>query len=73
MMTPYTVSGDTFSADKSRLWSSTAVVDFDVAPDGKSVAAIVDPPAGAGKSAAVEAVFLLNFFDELKRRLAPAK
>ncbi len=71
MMTPYSISGDTFSVEKPRLWSPAAVVDFDVAPDGKSVAAIVDPPAGAGKSASVEAVFLLNFFDELKRRLPP--
>jgi Tol biopolymer transport system component len=73
MVTPYTISSDTFSVDKPRLWSSAPVVDFDVAPDGKSVAAIVDPPAGAGKSAPVEAVFLLNFFDELKRRVPPAK
>jgi hypothetical protein len=71
MATPYTVSGDVFSPGKPQLWSSTTVEEFDVAPDGKSVAAILDPPA-ADKPAPAEAVFLLNFFDELRRRV-PAK
>ena len=69
MIAPYTASGDSFSVDKPRLASPAVVVDYDIAPDGKSVAAIVNPTANGGKSAPVEAVFLLNFFDELRRRV----
>jgi len=73
MDAPYTASGGAFSADKPRLWSSRVVVEYDIAPDGKSVAAILDPPASADKAASVEAVFLLNFFDELRRRVPAGK
>ena len=73
MTTPYTVSSDTFSPGKPQLWWSTVVVQFDIAPDGKSVAAILDPPPSADKSSPAEAVFLLNFFDELRRRVPVGK
>ena len=69
----YTASGDAFSADKPRLWSSQVVMEYDIAPDGKSIAAILEPPAGAGGAAPAEAVFLLNFLDELRRRVPAGK
>jgi hypothetical protein len=49
------------------------VVEYDIAPDGKSIAAIVNPSGNAEKRAPVEAVFVLNFFDELRRRMPQAK
>jgi eukaryotic-like serine/threonine-protein kinase len=69
MTAAYTVSGDSFSLDKPRLWSSAVVADFDIARDGKSVAAIVNPNADTDKAGSVEAVFVLNFFDDLRRRV----
>jgi len=73
MATHYTISDDAFSPGKPQLWSSTVVVQFDVAHDGKSVAAIIEPPASADKSSPAEAVFVLNFFDELRRRVPTGK
>ena len=69
----YTVAGDSFSVDKPRLWSSGVVLDFDISRDGKSVVAIVNPSADADKASSVEAVFVLNFFDELRRRFPSGK
>jgi serine/threonine-protein kinase len=73
MDAPYTASGNAFFVDKPRLWSSAIVVEYDIAPDGKSVAAVLSPSSSADKAAPVEAVFLLNFFDELRRRVPTGK
>ena len=73
MAAAYAASGDAFSADKPRLWALAIVLEYDIAPDGKSVAAVVSPPAGVDKAVPVEAVFLLNFFDELRRRVPTGK
>jgi hypothetical protein len=73
MAVTYTVSGASFSADKPRLWSSQVVSEYGIAPDGKTAAAIISPVEGAGKSTSVEAVFVFNFLDEVRRRVAPGK
>jgi serine/threonine-protein kinase len=73
LVAPYTVDGDSFSAEKPRVWSAGLVPDrgvgptFDLHPDGERVAVL--------KASGVEArrdkvVFIQNFFDEL-RRIAP--
>ena len=42
-----------------------------VAPDGKRFAVFPRPEATGGEKGSVHVTFLLNFFDELKRRLPP--
>jgi serine/threonine-protein kinase len=72
MVTDCAARGDSFDVGKPRLWSQRRItttfpyVNFDLHPDGKRLlvlAAPDDQPAG------VHAVILLNFFDELKRKL----
>ncbi len=70
----YTVTGDSFVAEKARFWSEKQMADvglsssFDVAPDGKRVLALV--AAGDAKPETILRV-LLNVDSELRRR-APA-
>jgi hypothetical protein len=70
----YTIQGASFNPGKPRAWSPEAVVrtdpfpNFDVHPDGKRVAMF---PAEETKGT-VHMTFLLNFADELRRRI-PAK
>ena len=67
---------DSFTAGKPRLWSEVRlrcpgiVSNYDVAPDGKRFAGLVSPTdSGEGKPL-TQVAFLLNFFDELRRRAA---
>ena len=79
MVVPYTVSGDSFEAEKPRLWSQRSFMSrtrsetsrsFDLHPDGNTVAmAVASNTQTAGQQGTV--VFVFNFFDEL-RRVAPA-
>jgi len=75
MVASFTEKGDSFVAERPRLWSNTPVAydinsrDWDVAPDGKHVVALV--PVNAGSFSDTHVSFLLNLFDELRRR-APA-
>jgi serine/threonine-protein kinase len=76
MVVPFAVDGDTFHAEKPRLWSEGRfqtrgpnVRMFDLHPDGKRfVLAPAEDPTGGTKLNHLTIVF--NFFDEL-RRLAP--
>jgi Tol biopolymer transport system component len=66
----YTARGDTFVADKPRVWLARfAQTDFDLSPDGKRIVAIVPVQSAAGPLIEHEVVFLQNFFDELRRRV----
>jgi hypothetical protein len=78
---PYTVAGNSFVADKPRLWSEGRFMvrlrsdgpnrSLDLHPDGQRFAlAAVQETQAAEKQDKV--VFIFNFVDEL-RRLAPAK
>jgi len=77
MVADYSARGESFTANRSRVWCAqqlTANFDeanFDVAPDGKTIEALVPPPAAEEDKASLHVTFLLNFFDELRRR-APA-
>ena len=73
MVAGYTVQGDSFVPDKPRLWSEKTLANLvnvsknvDLAPDGKRVVAVL--PAEGGE-AQHHVVFLVNFFDELRRRV----
>jgi hypothetical protein len=72
MAVGYTAKGDSFAAGNPRAWSETrlqAIIgntsNYDLAPDGKRLAALL------ASEEATHPTFLLNFFDELRRR-APA-
>jgi serine/threonine-protein kinase len=75
MVTEYTDQGGAFAPGKTRRWCDTPVraVNFtfrslDLAPDGKRFVISPVPDAGEGKGT-LHVTFLINFFDELKRRL----
>jgi dipeptidyl aminopeptidase/acylaminoacyl peptidase len=72
MAVSYTARGDTFVADKPRVWlAKFAQTEFDLSLDGKRLIAIVPAQSSAAPQLEHEVVFLQNFFDELRRR-APA-
>jgi len=76
MAASYTAKGDSFMADKPRLWSEKKIADlgvianYDLAPDGKRIAALM--PAGMPEDQMPQnhVIFLMNFFDEVRRRTA---
>lgn len=74
MVASYTIQGDSFSAGVPRVWSPTPIrrhgvqLNFDVAPDGKRVIMFPQPAANA-PTGNLHATFLLNFFDEVRRRI----
>jgi dipeptidyl aminopeptidase/acylaminoacyl peptidase len=76
MVAAYTVEGDSFKADKPRVWSDQSTLPrprqrvLDLHPDGErfAVSAATGPQAEEKHD---KVVFIFNFFDEL-RRIAPA-
>jgi Tol biopolymer transport system component/predicted Ser/Thr protein kinase len=74
MVLDYTVKGDSFAPGKPRLWSEkqilyTGVPNLDLAPDGKRFAVLALPETAPSEKGPVHVTMLLNFFDELRRRL----
>jgi serine/threonine-protein kinase len=74
MVTDYKTSGPTFVAGKPRLWSDrhiyyTGLTNLALAPDGRRFAVFPMPDAMDGDKSPLHVTFLLNFFDELGRRL----
>jgi serine/threonine-protein kinase len=75
MVAAFTVEGDSFRAEKPRLWSEGRFVprtnnrSFDLHPDGArfALAPVTQEPGGAKQD---HVTFIFNFFDEL-RRVAP--
>ena len=69
MAASYTVKGDTFVAEKPRVWiSKLGGTSWDLVPDGKRVAVITPVESGETLNQEHEVAFLQNFFDELRRR-----
>jgi eukaryotic-like serine/threonine-protein kinase len=62
-------------AHKPRVWSEKKLAHvgflgaYDVGPDGKRIAALVPAETPEGQKAQNHVIFLLNFFDELRRRV----
>jgi WD40-like Beta Propeller Repeat len=81
MVADYSVNGDSFVPSKPRVWSEKRLLDlgsppflnYDLAPDGKRFAVILYPDGTAEEKPITHVTFLLNFFDELGRRVSPAK
>jgi hypothetical protein len=78
MVAGYTASGATFAANKPRLWSNIQLTNptndqnFDLSPDGTTIEALA-PTATGENGASVHVTFLLNSFDELRRKAPPGR
>ena len=77
MVAPYAVDGDSFRPEKPRLWSEARFAvrtdgrNFDLHPDGQRFVGILRPPQAPSEVKQDKVVFILNFFDYL-RRIAPS-
>jgi serine/threonine-protein kinase len=75
MVEDYAVTGDSFMEGRAHLWSDQQLSDvsgtlnYDQAPDGTRFAIFPELKATAEERGAVHVIFLLNFFDELRRRV----
>jgi serine/threonine-protein kinase len=74
MVASYEVRGDSFVAETPRAWFEKRIPTFsstksyDPAPDGKRIVALM--PADTPEEPHDRVIFLLNFFDELRRRVS---
>jgi serine/threonine-protein kinase len=77
MTVSYTVNGPTFIADKPRQWiaslGGTSGFDWDLAPDGTRVVALIPEATAKAPPPEHEIVMLQNFADELRRRVPLGK
>jgi serine/threonine-protein kinase len=74
MVVDYTVAGTSFMPGEPRLWSDTHLFytgtsNLDLAPDGKHFIVLALPEAASAEKGSVRVTMLLNFFDELKRKI----
>jgi serine/threonine-protein kinase len=74
MVVDYTVSGGSFVPGQRRLWSDKQIFgpgrsNLDLAPDGKRFAVFPMPETAEPGKGSVHVTFLLNFMDDLKRKL----
>jgi hypothetical protein len=73
------VYGDSFNAEKPRPWSDIPLLEtppswnLDLAPDGKHFAIIPQTDSASEETGSPHITFLLNFFDEVRRRASFAK
>ncbi len=77
MVASYSVKGDSFVAEKPRVWSKQSVAltmsgavgaQYDVAPDGKRIV-VATYAGGSPQQDAGHVIFLENFADELQRKV----
>jgi hypothetical protein len=74
MVASYTITADSFAAGVPRPWSPVQVLrdavrqNFDVSPDGTRVV-MYPRPTQDKPEGTLHANFLLNFFDEVRRRI----
>jgi serine/threonine-protein kinase len=74
----YRVDGGSFLPGKPRVWCDRQIFDpgvshLDLAPDGKRFVILVPPDSAGKEKGSVHVTFLLNFFDELRRRIPSDK
>jgi Tol biopolymer transport system component len=76
MVAAYAEKGDSFVADKPRVWSEKQIGgtiggrNVDLAPDGKRIVALMPVETTDGQKTQNHVTFLMNFFDEVRRRTA---
>jgi len=73
MAADYEAVGDSFVAGRPRPWAASRTIlqggsNYDLAPNGKRAAAVVSEES-EGAISNPQLMVLLNFFDELKRRV----
>ena len=79
MVASYMVKGDSFAADKPCAWSEKKIANmgflanYDLAPDGKRIAALMPVETAEGQKAQNQVTFLENFSDELRRKVPVGK
>jgi len=81
MVAPYATKADSFVSGKPRVWSDKRLADFgtigisnyDLAPDAKRIAALMPVDTPEAQQAQSHVIFLMNFFDELRRRVPVGK
>jgi len=73
MVASYTANVEAFAASKPRLWAAKKDLGgfFDLAPDGKRF--VVGQSEGSEQNTPTRVTFLLNFADELQRRVPARK
>jgi hypothetical protein len=75
----YTAKGASFAAGKPRLWSNTQLVDIighwnlEAAADGRRFVVAQRADSAGEPKGSVHITFLLNFFDEVRRRIPSGK
>ena len=77
MVARYTANEHSFVPEKPRQWSPAplfrptynALWNLDIAPDGRRFVVLAPPESRSEEPTTVHATILLNFFDELRRRL----
>jgi len=78
MMVDYKINGDSFVPGKPRVWSEKQVLlnvgggpfwPYGLAPDDKGFAVLLYPDGSAEAKSTAQLTFLLNFPDELRRRV----
>ena len=78
MAVSYTAMGASFIAGKPRVWTETRLLTsvgssiFDLAPDGRRLAALLSQD-GNGDKPPTQLTILVNFFDELRRKAPEGK
>jgi serine/threonine-protein kinase len=78
MVVSYAANGDSFIAEKPRVWSERQLADFgvvgiasyDVAADGKHVAALMPVDTQEAQRTKSHVIFLENFSDDLRRKVS---
>jgi serine/threonine-protein kinase len=79
MVAAYTEKGDSFVADKPRAWSEKQIggvignKNVDLAPDGKRIVALMPVETEEAQKARNHVTFLMNFFDEVRRKVPVGK
>jgi serine/threonine-protein kinase len=82
MVADYTATGDSFAPGKPRLWSPHPILfnygggpfqPYALAADGKRFAVMLYPDGTTERHSTLHLTFLLNFADELRRRVAAGK
>ncbi len=74
MVVDYKVKDDVFVPSKPRVWREQPLFDsgllnLDLAPDGTRFAVLYSPEPPAGRKDSAHAIILLNFFEEVRRRI----
>ncbi len=81
MVASYAAKEDSFVPDKPRVWSDRQLANFgvvginnyDLAPDGKRIVALMPVETPEGQQTQNHVIFLMNFADELQRKVPVGK